>query len=249
VSTTPNEEKNRFIGSTPPREILGDFFDGPLDPLLHLVREQKPDIATVPLATIARQYFDYIAVMAALDVEIAAEYLVVAATLVYLKVEVTAPPIPTELLAEGEETFEEVEEFEECMRRRLVAYSTYKSVAGELRVRNEAQSYFFREAGDPTSELVQRYRNLPDKLAKVLLPRSAPPSPRSAASPESGSRWPGRWTPSGGPCASAGTSSSSICAGITIAAASSQPFLAILDQSASAGSLTHSRLRMNRFGC
>ncbi len=81
-----------------------------LDLLLHLVREQKRDIATVPLATVARQYFDYIAVMAALDVEIADEYLVIAATLVYLKSKSLLPPIPTEFLAEGEETPEEVEE-------------------------------------------------------------------------------------------------------------------------------------------
>ncbi len=138
-------------------------------------------IATVPLATVAQQYFDYIAVMEALDVEMAAEYLVIAATLVYLKSKSLLPPIPTEFLAEGEETPEEVEE---RLRRRLVAYSKYKGVAEELRARNdEAQSYFFREAGDPTSELVQRYLILPDKLARALLAaiRSAKPEKRSLA--------------------------------------------------------------------
>ena len=62
-----------------------DVFDGPLDLLLHLVRERQLDIATVPLAIVAQQYFDYIALMESLDVEIAAEYLVIAATLVFLK--------------------------------------------------------------------------------------------------------------------------------------------------------------------
>jgi segregation and condensation protein A len=61
-----------------------ELFDGPLDLLLHLVRERQLDIATVPLASVAQQYFDYIAVMSALEVEIAAEYLVIAATLVFL---------------------------------------------------------------------------------------------------------------------------------------------------------------------
>ncbi len=73
--------------------------------------------------------FDYIAVTEALDVEIAAEYLFIAATLVYLKSKSLLSPIPTEFLAEGEETPEEVEE---RLRWRLVAYSKYKGVAEEL---------------------------------------------------------------------------------------------------------------------
>ena len=64
--------------------------------------------------------------MEALDIEIAAEYLVIAATLVYLKSKSLLPPIPTEFLAEGEETPEEVEE---RLRRRLVAYSKCKGVS------------------------------------------------------------------------------------------------------------------------
>jgi segregation and condensation protein A len=149
--------------------------------LLHLVREHQLDIATVPLASVAQQYFDYIAVMEALDVEIAAEYLVIAATLVYLKSKSLLPAIPTEFQTEGEETAEEVEE---RLRRRLIAYSRYKGVSEELRVRQaEAESYHFREAGDPTSALEQRYRILPDKLATALLAavRAAKPEKRTIA--------------------------------------------------------------------
>ena len=140
-----------------------DVFDGPLDLLLHLVREHQLDIATVPLASVAQQYFDYIAVMHALDLELAAEYLVVAATLVFLKSRALLPPVPAEFLAEGEETAEEVEE---RLRRRLIAYSKYKGVADELRVRREeAEAFYYREGGDPSSEFVQRYRILPERLA------------------------------------------------------------------------------------
>ena len=158
-----------------------DVFDGPLDLLLHLVRERELDIATVPLALVARQYFDYIAVMDALDVELAAEYLVIAATLMFLKSKSLLPAIPAEFLAEGEDSAEEVEE---RLRRRLIAYSRYKGAAEHLRERRaEAESFFYREAGDPTTEFAQRYRILPDKLARAMVAalRSAKPEKRTIA--------------------------------------------------------------------
>lgn len=136
-------------------------------------------MATVPLALLAQQYFDYIAVMDALDVEIAAEYLVIAATLVFLKSKSLLPSVPSEFQTEGDETAEEVEE---RLRRRLIAYSRYKGAAQALRERQaEAESYFYREAGDSTSELVQRYRIAPEKLARALVAaiRSAKPEKRT----------------------------------------------------------------------
>lgn len=158
-----------------------DVFDGPLDLLLHLVRERQLDVTTVPLADVARQYFDFVAVMDALEFEVAAEYLVIAATLVYLKSKSLLPALPTEFLAEGEETAEEVEE---RLRRRLVAYSKYKDVALALRERQvEADSYYYREAGEPPGDFRQRYRILPDKLAKAFLAalRAAKPEKRTIA--------------------------------------------------------------------
>jgi len=55
-----------------------DAFDGPLDLLLTLIKEQQLDVATVPLASVAEQYLDYVRMMHGLDVELAAEYLVIA---------------------------------------------------------------------------------------------------------------------------------------------------------------------------
>jgi len=149
--------------------------------LLHLVRERELDIATVPLASVAQQFFDYIAVMHALDLELAAEYLVVAATLVFLKSRALLPPVPAEFLAEGEETAEQVEE---RLRRRLIAYSKYKNVAEELRQRREeAEAFYFREGGDPSSSFVQRYLIAPERLAAALQAamRAAKPERRSIA--------------------------------------------------------------------
>lgn len=145
------------------------------------MREQRLDIATVPLARVAQQYFEYIAVMDALDVEIAAEYLVIAATLVFLKSKSLLPAIPAEFAAAGEESAEDVEE---RLRRRLIAYSTYKGAAQDLRARQaEADSFYFREAGDTTAQTVQRYRIFPEKLAQALLAavRAAKPEKRTIA--------------------------------------------------------------------
>jgi segregation and condensation protein A len=158
-----------------------DVFDGPLDLLLSLVREHQLDIATVPLATVAQQYFDYIALMDALDVELAAEYLVIAATLLFLKSKSLLPPVPAEFASEGEETAEEVEE---RLRQRLIAYSRYKGVSDELRARSvEAASFFYRDAGDPGTDVVQRYRIDAARLSSALLAalRSVKPEKRTIA--------------------------------------------------------------------
>lgn len=149
--------------------------------MLHLVREQRLDVATVPLALVAQQFFDYIAVMEALDVELAAEYLVIAATLVFLKSKSLLPAIPAGFAPEGEETAEEVEE---RLRRRLIAYSKYKHVAEALRNRREeAEAAYFRDAAEPSPGLVQTYRIVPEKLARALLAavRSAKPEKRTIA--------------------------------------------------------------------
>ena len=158
-----------------------EVFDGPLDLLLSLVKERQLDIATVPLASVAGQYLAYVSMMEALDVEVAAEYLVIAATLVFLKSKALLPPIPSEFQDEEGETPEEVEE---RLRQRLIAYSKYREVGEDLRTRAlEASSYFFRDAGDPASELRQRYRVDPEKLTRAFLVmlKSARPEKRTIA--------------------------------------------------------------------
>lgn len=170
--TTPDERACR---------VQIDVFDGPLDLLLGLVKEQQLDIATVPLALVAEQYLAYVSMMEDLDVEIAAEYLVIAATLLFLKSKALLPPIPSEFLDEDEESAEEVEE---RLRRRLIAYSKYRELGDELRARQaEAGSYYYREGGDATSDLLQRYRVDANKLgtAFIAMLRQARPEKRSIA--------------------------------------------------------------------
>ena len=157
-----------------------DVFDGPLDLLLSLVKERQLDIATVPLASIADQYLAFIQAMEALDVELAADYLVVAATLVFLKSKALLPPIPLEFAGDPEESAEAVEA---RLRQRLVAYSKYRDAGQDLKTRAaEAAAFYVRaDGGDPTADFVQRYRIDAAKLAGALAAalRAAKPEKRT----------------------------------------------------------------------
>lgn len=158
-----------------------DVFDGPLDLLLSLIKEQQLDIATVPLASVAEQYLAYVRTMQELDVEVAAEYLVIAATLVFLKSKALLPPIPSEFVDDGNDTPEEIEE---RLRKRLIAYSKYRELGEQLRTRQgEASGFFYRESGDPTSEVVQRYEIDPGRLKRAFIAMlsQARPEKRSIA--------------------------------------------------------------------
>jgi segregation and condensation protein A len=156
-----------------------DVFDGPLDLLLNLVKEQQLDIATVPLALVADQYFAYISAMEVLDVEIAADYLVIASTLVFLKSKAMLPPIPVEF----ETTEESAESVEARLRERLIAYSRYRDASRDLQARAlEAAAFYVRaEGGDVTADVTQRYKIDVAKLARALEAalRSAKPEVRT----------------------------------------------------------------------
>lgn len=158
-----------------------EVFDGPLDLLLSLVKERRLDIATIPLASVAEQYLAYISMMEALDVEVAAEYLVIAATLVFLKSKALLPAIPAEFAGDDAESPEQVEE---RLRARLIAYSKYREVGEQLRARREeASSFYFRDGGDPAGELRQRYRVDPERLTRAFIAmlREARPQKRTIA--------------------------------------------------------------------
>lgn len=155
-----------------------DVFNGPLDLLLNLVKERQLDIATVRLSVVADQYLEYVRMMEALDFELAAEYLVIASTLVFLKSKALLPPIPVDLES-GEESAEVVEA---RLRERLMVYAKYREAADDLKARQaEAGSFYLRDAGDPSTEMVQRYRIDSAKLATALIAalRAARPEKRT----------------------------------------------------------------------
>jgi len=68
-----------------PLQIKLEFFEGPLDLLLHLVKKHQVDIYDIPIALITEQYLDYLRFMKSLNIDLASEYLLMAATLVHIK--------------------------------------------------------------------------------------------------------------------------------------------------------------------
>jgi segregation and condensation protein A len=107
-----------------------EVFEGPLDLLLHLVRRHELDILDIPISFVAVKYLEYLDLMRSLDLEIAGDYLVMAATLAWLKSRELLPSAPSEEQAASED--EEGEDPRAALIRRLVEYERFKSAASEL---------------------------------------------------------------------------------------------------------------------
>src|SRR5512139_2056796 len=105
-------------------------FEGPFDLLLHLLKQNEVDIYDIPIALITRQYLEYLEVMKELNLEIASEFLVMAATLIYIKSRMLLPP--DETIETGEE-----EDPRAGLVQRLLEYQAFKEASGALRVREE----------------------------------------------------------------------------------------------------------------
>ncbi len=113
--------------------VVLENFQGPLDLLLHLIREQQLNIYDIPIALITRQYLHYLDIMTALNINVAGEFLLMAATLIHIKSRTLLPVVED---VEGLED-EGGEDPREELVRRLVEYQRYKGVAGELEQRAE----------------------------------------------------------------------------------------------------------------
>lgn len=123
-----------------------DVFEGPLDLLLHLVRRHELDILDIPIAFIAEKYIEYISFARSLDIEVAGEYLLMAATLAYLKSRELLPPVASEDEDEGDEE-EGVDPREELIRR-LIEYERFRDAGFALAERPIAGRDVFPRGGD-----------------------------------------------------------------------------------------------------
>jgi segregation and condensation protein A len=113
-----------------------EIFEGPLDLLLHLIRENQVNIYDIPVASITDQYLEYLAMMKSLNIEVAGEFLVMAATLTYIKSRTLLPTL--------EETTSEEEDPRKELVDRLLEYKRIKGAAGEVKVREEANRGIYR---------------------------------------------------------------------------------------------------------
>jgi segregation and condensation protein A len=127
-------------------------FEGPLDLLLHLIRQSKMDIYDIKIAEITDQYMNYLAENKKHQLEIAGEYFVMAATLMAIKSQMLLPTPPTD--EESEESEEEDPRSE--LVEQLLEYQRYKQAAEDLKDKEEhRQTEYTREATAVPEGLVQ----------------------------------------------------------------------------------------------
>ena len=119
-----------------PYHIKLERFEGPLDLLLHLIKIEEIDIYDIPIAHITLQYLSYIEMMQMLDLDVAGEFLVMAATLMRIKARMLLPASPVEEEEEEEDPREE-------LVRRLLEYKRFKEAAQTLREREEQRRLVF----------------------------------------------------------------------------------------------------------
>jgi segregation and condensation protein A len=117
-----------------PRIRLPEF-EGPLDLLLYLIKKNEVDIHDIPIAPITRQYMEYLDLMKELNLDVAGEFMVMAATLIHIKSKMLVPVNPTE--AEGDE---ETEDPRDELVRRLLEFQRYKEAAGLLHQKREIRA-------------------------------------------------------------------------------------------------------------
>lgn len=113
-------------------QIKLEVFEGPLDLLLHLIKKNEVNIYDIPISLITQQYLDYIELMKEFNLEVAGEFLLMAATLTYIKSKML---LPQEEKVGGEE--EEEEDPRAELIRRLLEYKRFKDAAEELGKREE----------------------------------------------------------------------------------------------------------------
>ena len=118
-----------------------EIFEGPLDLLLYLIKKSEIDIAHISISEITQQYLEYLELMRLLDLNIAGEFIVMAATLMHIKSRMLLPP--EELTPEEEEVDPQAE-----LIQRLLEYKKFKEAALQLAQLESKQKDIFKRASN-----------------------------------------------------------------------------------------------------
>ena len=130
-------------------------FEGPLDLLLHLIKESKMDIMNIEIEKITEQYMAYLDSQEKMNLEIASEYLVLASELIEIKSKLLLPNVKID--EEGEEVEEDPREE---LVRRLLEYQAYKEITKELQKREKIRSQIY-------TKIPENYANYCDGKVEV----------------------------------------------------------------------------------
>lgn len=128
-------------------------FEGPLDLLLHLVKTSKMDIYEISTSYIIEKYIEYINAMQDLNIDVASEYLVMAAELIHLK---------SKMLVNIDEDEEDESEFninsEEDLKQRIIDYEKYKNSTESLRKLEENRKEYLTRSPENISEYIEKVK-------------------------------------------------------------------------------------------
>jgi len=138
------EEEHPGLEIRTPLGVKIPVFEGPLDLLLYLIRRDKVDIYDIPIGVITEQYLEMLGLMQILDLEVAGEFLVMAATLMRVKARMLLPTWP--------EDEEDEEDPRADLVRQLLEYRQFKEAAQSFKQREEARRDLFQRGFVPTFE-------------------------------------------------------------------------------------------------
>src|SRR5947209_9658849 len=138
------------------------LYEGPLDLLLDLIRRQKLDIYDIPIAKITEQYLSFLHLMEEMDVDLASEFLVIAAQLIYIKSRMLLPPDP-------DAGPEELEDPRAELVRRLLEYEKFKNAAQMLYQREMIENAAWSNPGRVEMEEAELEPELTVTLYDLLL--------------------------------------------------------------------------------
>jgi segregation and condensation protein A len=121
-------------------KIMLPLYEGPLDLLLDMIRRQKIDIYDIPIAKVTEQYLEYLHFMQELNVDVASEFILIAAQLIYIKSRMLLPPDPDAPPEEAEDPRAE-------LVRRLLEYEKFKNAAQMLYQREMVENASWSNPG------------------------------------------------------------------------------------------------------
>lgn len=149
----------------PEYKVKFEVFEGPLDLLLYLVRKEEVDIYEVNLTKLATEFIEYVELMRQLDLDIAGEFLVMAATLMYIK---SKELLPVDKQVTDEQDEEDAEDPRWELIRQLVEYKKFKDAAGRLQVLEHEQDHVYpRMPGKP--EFKVKHQNIREEVSLFAL--------------------------------------------------------------------------------
>src|SRR3954469_15269284 len=121
------------------------LYEGPMDLLLDMIRKQKIDIYDIPIAKVTEQYLAYLHFMQEMNIDLASEFLLIAAQLIYIKSRMLLPPDPDAIGEEAEDPRAE-------LVRRLIEYEKFKNAAQMLYQREMIENAAWSNPGEVSVE-------------------------------------------------------------------------------------------------